>query len=879
MIGHLAFSLSFRDLADYLEAGTDGMKRGRIEWLEARNVWAPSVADAAAVMAAIAASSTCRSPVLHLSVAFRPSDPVDQSVMCRVADRLLSDLHLTEHHCVIVAHNDREHPHFHLMVNRVHPRSGRVWKIDFSKREVEKSLREQERELGLAENPGHLYRLPGQAAPDRSRSVGAGVLRREERTGERAFVVIAREQVAVHFAEATSFNDLDRRLAERGYHLEARTRGLVVTDGNGFAAVSAVSNDASRNKLERRFGETYETYRVQRGPERSGSDRPRGSAPGRRGGRDELQPLPGRGDAIDPAETTTTTAGRFAEATAGAATPGGTGGGGCAGPDGEHHRPARSTADRGRGADPGLGQRGGGNGDSQDDGAPRRAGAGDGRAPGGFAPPDPSVHGPGGSAVQSGSGSGGEQQLPYAGDPGGRRGKAGQPDQADGDAAEGTAQTRGGSIGADRRPRAGALERGPAAEPGLGVAAVDDGDVHGVRASRPPDGAQARMDDERGAAPRVEGRRSSDLHVLLGDGGRAERDAEDHALENARAPGLDGGTAGSKPPMIEEPVRFSLYDEEGVYGVLDEVGPQVFFAESRQQAVAEVARANEIVVRYPTTMAMLHLYEMDAAWREARGLPRLPHPQGRPVVVQDWLRPRSEEHAPPAPAVPAAVQEAIGAARAAAAGLAAREESARTQAAVERTVELSSQLVRAAAEARDPLRQLRTGLEPVYADRAPDAESGFRAAAQRLGTSAAIRLLRDDPRSLLPEPKPLTLPGGIRSRAAAAEIAAETAPPIARLDRLLQEVATHAGERPVPADASAAARRLTEILPVQQAAAAESRARLRDAGSQDGEAARLLAIWPDLTPAEQQIVRHSVPQVDAVLANHTHTRTPPGPEI
>lgn len=262
MIGHEASGASFRELADYLDRGTDGTKAGRIEWLEARNVWAPTVHDAAAVMSALASASPTPSPVYHLSVSFDLADAVDRALMCRVADRLLADLELTEHQAVAVAHNDRDHAHFHLMVNRVHPRTGRVWKVDFSKRAIEQSLRTQERELGLRENPGHLFRLPDQARPDRSVARGAGVLRREERTGARPYVEVAREDLASDFADATGYADLEARLSAKGHRLEERQRGLIVTDGTGFAAVSSVSSTASRPKLEARFGESYATYRA-----------------------------------------------------------------------------------------------------------------------------------------------------------------------------------------------------------------------------------------------------------------------------------------------------------------------------------------------------------------------------------------------------------------------------------------------------------------------------------------------------------------------------------------------------------------------------------------------------------------------------------------
>ena len=81
--------------------------------------------------------------------------------------------------------------------------------------------------------------------------------------------------------------------------------------------------------------------------------------------------------------------------------------------------------------------------------------------------------------------------------------------------------------------------------------------------------------------------------------------------------------------------RFVLHEDDGVFGVFDRVGPQIFFAESRARAELEVARANEIVARFPDTLSMRHLREMDAEWRVAHGLPLIPAPAGRTVTVSD----------------------------------------------------------------------------------------------------------------------------------------------------------------------------------------------------------------------------------------------------
>ena len=66
-------------------------------------------------------------PVYHLALSFDPGDAVDRAAMEHVADRVIAALGLREHQILIVAHRDRDHPHMHLLINRVHPKTGELW--------------------------------------------------------------------------------------------------------------------------------------------------------------------------------------------------------------------------------------------------------------------------------------------------------------------------------------------------------------------------------------------------------------------------------------------------------------------------------------------------------------------------------------------------------------------------------------------------------------------------------------------------------------------------------------------------------------------------------------------------------------------------------
>lgn len=122
----------------------------------------------------------------------------------------------------------------------------------------------------------------------------------------------------------------------------------------------------------------------------------------------------------------------------------------------------------------------------------------------------------------------------------------------------------------------------------------------------------------------------------------------------------DPGAASPTPASIESKAypensttseaqpRFSLYEDGEIVGVWDCVGPQIFFAETRERAKEEMQRANWLAARYPNIRVVRCLRDMDGEWRDARGLPRLPEEKGR---APRWrVLPVRTEPSPPLPA-------------------------------------------------------------------------------------------------------------------------------------------------------------------------------------------------------------------------------------
>ena len=114
----------------------------RVEWADTRNL-ASRPERAAAQMAATAkaapelkrlaggsaAGRKLEKPVLHYTLSWGKDERPDRAEMNRAAEETLKALGLERHQALIVAHRDKDHPHLHMIANRVNPETGKAAKL------------------------------------------------------------------------------------------------------------------------------------------------------------------------------------------------------------------------------------------------------------------------------------------------------------------------------------------------------------------------------------------------------------------------------------------------------------------------------------------------------------------------------------------------------------------------------------------------------------------------------------------------------------------------------------------------------------------------------------------------------------------------------
>jgi len=89
-----------------------------------------------------------KNPVRHFSLNWHPSEQPTPEHMVRTVQDFLRHMGWHEHQALIVRHDDK-HPHVHVMVNAIHPETGRALDAGFERRRAQKWAERYEREHGV----------------------------------------------------------------------------------------------------------------------------------------------------------------------------------------------------------------------------------------------------------------------------------------------------------------------------------------------------------------------------------------------------------------------------------------------------------------------------------------------------------------------------------------------------------------------------------------------------------------------------------------------------------------------------------------------------------------------------------------------------------
>ncbi|MEO1650004.1 MAG: relaxase/mobilization nuclease domain-containing protein [Pseudomonadota bacterium] len=116
-------------------------------------------------------------PVYSMSLSFPPGDPhATKDNMLKAADEVRNVLGIKDHQCLIVEHTDTKHPHVHLIINRVHPTTGKYASVSNDRLKLSEWALDWERRHGKvvcpSREPNQQQRAENREAKQAARAAG-----------------------------------------------------------------------------------------------------------------------------------------------------------------------------------------------------------------------------------------------------------------------------------------------------------------------------------------------------------------------------------------------------------------------------------------------------------------------------------------------------------------------------------------------------------------------------------------------------------------------------------------------------------------------------------------------------------------------------------
>ncbi len=233
-------------------------------WHVSRNMFTDDLDAAGKIMEATASQSKTPKPAYHFSIDWDRSEErfLGQEKCIEAADKVLEKIGLADHQALYFWHVDADHPHMHVVVNRVDENTGKAWDMWKSKEKLERATHEVAQEMEFLQVPGKHNELD--YAPDKSKDATRS---RSERATEPDLKPWSKEQIPDIRAEignafyhAENWEALAETLEDSGYELRSKGQGLIITDGTHYTQLSKMGKQIRLKTLEEKFGEKFEEH-------------------------------------------------------------------------------------------------------------------------------------------------------------------------------------------------------------------------------------------------------------------------------------------------------------------------------------------------------------------------------------------------------------------------------------------------------------------------------------------------------------------------------------------------------------------------------------------------------------------------------------------
>lgn len=238
-----------------------GKEASRVIHTGHRNLLFP--ASAALEMEALATDNTrCKAPVFHMILSWREMELPTNEQADEAARIALAELGLSDCQALWILHQDTQNRHMHIVVNRIHPETGRavIPANGWTKKALERAARkielaqgwEIERSGRYAVTPeGEIIEKTAEREDTKLSQTARDV---EAHTAAKSAERICQESAAPVIREAGSWGELHQRLADAGISFERKGSGAILFVDGVAVKASKAGRDISLSKLETRLG-------------------------------------------------------------------------------------------------------------------------------------------------------------------------------------------------------------------------------------------------------------------------------------------------------------------------------------------------------------------------------------------------------------------------------------------------------------------------------------------------------------------------------------------------------------------------------------------------------------------------------------------------
>ena len=239
---------------------------------EAVNFISTDLQSQAAEMVALSQEAVkSKDPIDHWVLSWKANERPTPQQASEAAAIFIKQCGLEDHQYIIGLHDDTENMHLHIAVNRVHPDTCKVAKINkgFDKEAAHQAIAIIEKKQGwsVEENPRYrtndLADLVIDPTTKRPQIFTAGEKQQqpttqaqamEIQTGQKSAQRIGIENAAPIIANSTTWQELHAAMAEAGMQYQRKGSGAVVQVGTELVKASNIDRKASLSALEKRLG-------------------------------------------------------------------------------------------------------------------------------------------------------------------------------------------------------------------------------------------------------------------------------------------------------------------------------------------------------------------------------------------------------------------------------------------------------------------------------------------------------------------------------------------------------------------------------------------------------------------------------------------------